>query len=160
MLENNKFFFGIYYFYYIILLVNDMKKKLLFMSLEIDLIIFCMYIMSVLISSLFANVKAQKIDVVDSGKNTITIVSYKKDEITNTTSIKKKFYINIDENNQISALKTSNGKIIYIPNFLYNYKTVLSSLVLSTVSLFILFVFITFYLIIRFAKGRKVEALA
>ncbi len=123
--------------------------------LEIDVIIFCIYIVTLLISSLFSNVSVLKYDVVDSNKDTITIVSAKSGDISKTIDIKKKIYINIDENNQISALKTNGGKIIYIPNFLYNYKKVLYGLILSTVSLFILSVFITLYILFKFAKERS-----
>ncbi|MBQ6285024.1 MAG: hypothetical protein IJK67_01760 [Bacilli bacterium] len=132
-----------------------MKKKLIYMIFEIDVIIFCMYIVTLLISSLFSNVSVLKYDVVSSNKDIITIVSARSGDISKTIDIKKKFYINADENNQISALKTNGGKIIYIPNYLYNYKGVLSGLVLSTVSLFIIFVFITFYILFRLAKKRS-----
>lgn len=125
------------------------------MIFEIDVIIFCMYIVTLLISSLFSNVSVLKYDVVSSNKDIITIVSARSGDISKTIDIKKKFYINADENNQISALKTNGGKIIYIPNYLYNYKGVLSGLVLSTVSLFIIFVFITFYILFRLAKKRS-----
>lgn len=130
------------------------------MIFEIDVIIFCMYIVTLLISSLFSNVSVLKYDVVSSNKDTITIVSARTGDISKTIDIKKKFYINADENNQISALKTNGGKIIYIPNYLYNYKGVLSGLVLSTVSLFIIFVFITFYMLFRLAKKRSELKLA
>lgn len=130
------------------------------MIFEIDIIIFCMYIVTLLISSLFSNVSVLKYDVVSSNKDTITIVSARNGDISKTIDIKKKFYINADENNQISALKTNGGKIIYIPNYLYNYKGVLSGLVLSTVSLFIIFVFITFYMLFRLAKKRSELKLA
>ena len=125
------------------------------MIFEIDVIIFCMYFVTLLISSLFSNVSVLKYDVVSSNKDIITIVSARSGDISKTIDIKKKFYINADENNQISALKTNGGKIIYIPNYLYNYKGVLSGLVLSTVSLFIIFVFITFYILFRLAKKRS-----
>ena len=130
------------------------------MIFEIDVIIFCMYIVTLLISSLFSNVSVLKYDVVSSNKDTITIVSARSGDISKTIDIKKKFYINADDNNQISALKTNGGKIIYIPNYLYNYKGVLSGLVLSTVSLFIIFVFITFYMLFRLAKKRSELKLA
>ncbi len=129
-------------------------KKILSLVIQIDIIILLIYITSLFIAALFNGLEPKYFDVVKQKENSL-LINVSQNFEGEVIEIKKVFYVNINDDNQVVALKHSSGKLIYVPSFLGNYKAIVKILCYGSATAFIISTIITFALIIYIAKERN-----
>ena len=131
-------------------------KKLLSLVIQIDVIVCLIYVTSLFIAALFNGLEPKYFDVIKVKENSL-LINVSQNYEGEVIEIKKPFYLNVNGDNQVVALKHSSGKFIYVPSFLGNYKSIVKGLCYASASVFVLFIVITFALIIYIAKQRTIS---
>ena len=129
-------------------------KKLLSLVIQIDIIVLLIYITSLFIAALFDGLEPKYFDVVKEKYNS-NLINVSQNYEGEVIEIKKVFYVDITNDNQIVALKHSSGQYIYVPSYLANYKVSVKALCYGSATVFMIFTIITLILVVGLARQRS-----